>query len=145
MAAPFNADLITAFSQLGSPFTMIDDVNASLAVGATSQAAGYPARGEMIRVTQSVLNGSVVLPSLTTGEAPRAVFIVNDSPNSITVGGSAGDKVGGVATTATFGAGVQAVTTLNSVLFVASVSPTGVGGVPTVSPNNWHPLVGTGT
>jgi hypothetical protein len=145
MAAPFNADVITAFSQVNSPFTIIDNLNASLAVGATSQAAGLSARGEQLRITQSVLNGSVVLPSLTTGDAPRMILIVNDSPNSITVGGSAGDKVGGVATTAAFGAGVQAVTTLNSVLFVASVSPTGVGGVATVSPNNWHPLVGTGT
>jgi hypothetical protein len=145
MAAPCNADTIAAFSQMGTPLTIVDNVNLSLAVGATSQAAGYPLRGEQIRVTQSILNGSGVLPSLTTGEAPRMVLVINDSPNSITIGGSAGDKVNGVATTATFGAGVIAIPTLTFGLFVASVSPTGVGGVATVSPNNWHTAVSAGT
>jgi hypothetical protein len=145
MAAPCNADVIAAFSQVGTPLTIIDNVNASLAVGATSQAGGFSAHGEIIRVTQSILNGSIVLPSLTTGDAPRVVIIMNDSPNSITVGGSAGDKVNGVATTSTFGAGVQAIATLTFGVFVASVSPTGVGGVPTVSPNNWHTAVSAGT
>jgi hypothetical protein len=150
MAAPCNADVIKAFSQQAPGFSIIDDLNASLATGATSQAGGLAARGEILRITQSVVGGSVVLPSLTTGEAPAIILIINDSPNSINVGGSAGDKVNGVATTAIFGAGIIAIPTLTFCLFVASLSPTGVGGTPVSgaaggNPNNWHTAVSAGT
>jgi hypothetical protein len=144
MTAPTNADVIKAFSGIATPFTINDNLNASLATGATSQAQGLLARGEIVRVVQSVATGSVVLPTLTYGDAGGApVVVINDSPNSINVGAAAGDKINGVATTASFGAGIQAVAAAGWGIFVPSTSPLGVGGVATVSLNNWHAAVGT--
>lgn len=150
MAAPCNDDLMKALSQIGTPLTRNSNINASLATGATSQQLGVLARGEIIQVLQSVVGGSIVLPSLTNGDAPNLIVVVNDSPNSINVGGSAGDKVNGVATTASFGAGVQAVASLSSVIFWASGAPSGIGGAPLTgaagaNPNNWHTAVSAGT
>jgi hypothetical protein len=98
----------------------------------------------VLRVVQSVATGAVVLPSLSNGEAPSIVIVVNDSPNSINVGANVGDKIAGVATTTSFGAGIQAVATTAFAVFVASGSPLGVGGVGSVSPNNWHVAVSAG-
>src|SRR5262245_61114504 len=142
MAAPTNADVMKAFAQITSPLTLADNLNASLATGATSQANGLAFRGEMLRVTQSVATGSVVLPSLTNGEASPIIVVINDSPNSINVGANVGDKINGTATTSSFGAGILAVATTGWAIFIASGSPLGVGGVATVSPNNWHAVTG---
>jgi hypothetical protein len=141
MAAPTNADVLKALSGIATPMTVNTNNNASLATGATSQAAGLRANGEIFVVTQSVAGGSVVLPSINGGDAPSFMVIQNESANSINVGGAAGDKVNGTATTASFGAGIQAVAAASSCFFIASVSPLGAQGVATVSPNNWHTSV----
>ena len=144
MAAPSNADLMKALSGVATPFTVNDNLNASFATAANAQIVGLCARGEILRVVQSVATGAVVLPSLTLDEAGGGpVFVINDSPNSINVGASANDKMNGTATTSSFGAGVIAVPAGTWAIFVPSDSPLGVGGVATVTPNNWHSAVGT--
>lgn len=143
MAAPTNADVMKAFSGIASPMTVTDNLNASFATAANAQKIGLCARGEIMRITQSVATGAVVLPSLTTGEAGGGpIIVINDSPNSINVGAGAGDKINGTLTTDTFLAGVIAVASTGWGIFIPSVSPLGVGGVATVSPNNWHAVVG---
>lgn len=153
MAAPANADIMKALAQVNSPFTVYDDLSANLATGATSQAQGLALKGEVCRITLSVTGGSCVLPSLAYGDAPNILVVVNDSANSINVGGAyngananyPADKVNGVATTASFGAGIVAVAAGTFAVFVASQSPLGTGGVATSSPNNWHTAVSPGT
>jgi hypothetical protein len=138
MAAPTNIDVLQKFAQIGTPFTVWDNQGAPTAVGAGVQSTAVKALAEVNRYTTSVANGAVILPSISFGEAGGIVIIVNDSPNSITVGGGVGDKVNGVATTTSFGAGVLAVAAATSAVFVSSTCPSGIGGGALASPNNWH-------
>jgi hypothetical protein len=52
---------------------------------ASSQATATRIIGDAWRVTTSVANGSAILPSILSQEAPPLVFVINDSPNSIKV------------------------------------------------------------
>jgi hypothetical protein len=137
MAAPTNADVMQKFSQIGTPFTLWDNQAAPTAVAAGVQSVAVRALGEMNRYTTSVANGAVILPSISNDDASNIIIIINDSPNSITVGGAVGDKINTVATTSSFGAVVLAVAAATSAVFVSS---TGIvpGGGATASPNNWH-------
>jgi hypothetical protein len=147
MTEQTNQDCIKALAQTVGPFTIYDNQNASLATGATSQALGLAIRGEQFRVVQSVAGGSCVLPSITNLDGSGVIHVINSSPNSINVGAAAGDKLANVATTASFGAGIQAVAAGASCFFIAA-SPTSAGGGPPVAAsvnyNNWHVFPGTG-
>jgi hypothetical protein len=136
MAAPSNADIMQKFAQIGTPFTLVDNLGAPTAVAAGVQSTAVRASGEMNRFTTSVSTGAVVLPSIANDDASNIIIVINDSPNSIVVGGAAGDKVNTVATTSTFGAGVVTIATTKATIFVSS---TGIvpGGGATASPNNW--------
>jgi hypothetical protein len=52
---------------------------------ASSQATATRATGDAVRVTNSVANGSMILPSILSQEAPPLIFVINDSPNAIKV------------------------------------------------------------
>jgi len=115
-----NDSIIRAFAYIVTPIN--DDLAAAFATGAGAQNQGLTMQGEMNRITTSVATGACVLRSITTGEAPPLVVVVNDSPNSINVGAAAGEKVNNVATTSSFGAGVLAVAAGASAVFVSTGS-----------------------
>lgn len=121
-----------------SPTPLTDNLAASFATGAGAQAQGLKLVGEMNRIVTSVATGAAVLPSVGSMEASSRILVVNDSPNSINVGAAAGEKVNGVATTATFGAGVLAVASGATAVLYRSGSPFGIGGVGTASAIDWR-------
>jgi hypothetical protein len=137
MADPTNFDVLQNFARIGTPFTLFDNMAAATVVAAGVQSVATRTLGEINRFTTSVANGAVVLPSMANDDTSNIIIVVNASPNSITVGGAAGDKMNTVATTSSFGAGVVAVAAATAAVFVSSVGPASAGGN-TASPNNWH-------
>jgi hypothetical protein len=113
------------------------NLSANFATGAGAQSQGLPLQGEMNGINNSVATGACVLRSITTGEAPALVIVINDSLNSINVGASAGEKVNGVATTSSFGAGVLAVASGGFGIFLATGSLGKSGGNPATT-QDWR-------
>ena len=73
-------------------FPVTDDLTA----GPASTQNGAPVlNGELCRCVSSGVNGSFMLKSLLTQDAPPLVFVVNDSPNTIKVYPFTGENVGG--------------------------------------------------
>jgi hypothetical protein len=64
---------------------------------ASAQATAVPIRGNFMRCTQSILNGSFILKSIATRDAPNLVLVVNDSPNAVLVYAFVGDNMNGSA------------------------------------------------
>jgi hypothetical protein len=73
-------------------FYCLDDVTAS---STTTQAGATAITAECTRVTLSPANGSLILRSLTTLDAPPIVFVVNDSANTIKVYPATGENLSG--------------------------------------------------
>lgn len=65
------------------------------APNASSQATATRLQGNAMRVTTSVANGSVVLPSSLSNECPYLAWVINDSPNTILAYPFTGEKQNG--------------------------------------------------
>jgi hypothetical protein len=141
MADPVNADIERAFALINGPFAIVDD---QVATVTQSQATGLRVRGQIFVITQSVATASVVLPSIGGGDASPMHVVINESPNTIRVGASAGppgqpaESINGTPTAANFATGFLNLITKASAICIASQVPFGSGGGPTASPNNWH-------
>jgi len=86
---------------------------------AATQATAVRVSNQMARVTKSVATGSLILPSIGTGEATEMVTIVNDTAVTINIYPATGEKMNGVAN-ATF-----QITTGLSGVFIPVVNSTG--------------------
>ena len=73
-------------------FPATDD---AAAPNASSQGTATAFIGDLLRVTTSAANGSVILKSNLSNEAPPLCFVVNDSPNTIKVYPFAGESLNG--------------------------------------------------
>jgi hypothetical protein len=112
---------------------LYDDLSAMNATAATGQIL----RGNANRVTRSVAAGAAVLPSLATIDAPQYMFVVNDSPNAISVFPQGADTLMGAAAAISVPAGQAA--------FLLSVFPIrigkGGGEIPANIKNDWRMTV----
>lgn len=75
-----NDSLLEALGQEG--YTIYDGLAAP---NASSQNTATKLIGQACRVTTSVANGSLILPSILSNEASPLVYVINDSPNAVLV------------------------------------------------------------
>jgi hypothetical protein len=71
-----------------------------VALTAAAQAGATRVNNVISRVIRSIATGSLILPSILTGEANEPIYVVNDSPNSVNVYPAVGEKTNGNANTA---------------------------------------------
>jgi len=85
-----NQALLYNLALLGT--TVDDDL---IAFSGGTQSGAVPVRSEAARVIGGVLNSSLVLKSITSGEASQLTFVVNDGPNAIKVFCAPGETLNG--------------------------------------------------
>jgi hypothetical protein len=100
----------------------------------TGQAAAVPCIGDLIRVVKSVSNGSLILKSRLTGEAPGLVFVLNDSASTIVVFCWQGENMSGSLN------GSLSIPSGQGGIFVGSFA-VAKGGVATANPTDWRVAV----
>lgn len=95
--------------------------NSELVPGpAATQNTATRVNSPLTRVTKSVSTGSLQLPSIGTGEANEAIFIVNDTGGTINVYPFTGEKTNGNVN------GAFQITTGVSAIFVPVLASSGV-------------------
>jgi hypothetical protein len=67
---------------------------------AAAQSTATRINSPLSRVLKSVSTGSLILPSILSGEANELLWVMNDSPNTINVYPASGEKTNGPLNTA---------------------------------------------
>lgn len=100
-----NTAIIGHLGRLG--WSLDDDKSAG---SASSQSGANAITGNLSRITVAAANGSMILRSILSRDAPNLCFVVNDSANAIVVYPFAGENVNGALNTAlTIAAGAFAI------------------------------------
>ena len=87
-----NTAILGHLGRLG--FSLDDDKTAGTA---SSQSGANAITGQVTRVTSAVANGSMILRSILTSDAPNLCFVVNDSAQAIVLYPFSGENMNGSA------------------------------------------------
>jgi hypothetical protein len=104
-------------------FSVTDDLVAGVAA-ARATACRLPS--QLNRFISSPANGTAILPAIVSGEAAWIVFVVNDTAQTMKVGAAPGETVNSVSTASDMSAGILAIPSGQSGIFVPV--PNGKGG-----------------
>jgi hypothetical protein len=77
-------------------WAFFEDISGGPTGASTVQAGATPVRGEGLRITKGIANGSVIMKSVLSGDAAPMAFIVNDGANAVNFFPAVGEFNNGV-------------------------------------------------